>query len=323
MTSRARWSLVFGMSLFASVAACTAEEEPSDGGASACRGERCAAGADGGSSANKGGSSSKGGSSNTGGSSSKGGNGSGDGGSASVGGSSSKGGSSNQGGASNVGGNDGTGGSGANAKGGTGSGDAGSAGDGGTNAKGGGSGTGGAAPGKGGSSGTGAGGSTPSKGGGSGTGGSGAGTGGSDATGDEWEVGRQLCVDKINEYRATVNKAPLERWKAGEACADKQAANDAASGKPHEGFQTIKCGGGGGQNECPGYATVPGGLLQCLAQMWAEGPTPDGTWDIPHGHYMNMFGDYTYMGFTQHFDRVACGFAKAPNGGVWSVQNFQ
>jgi hypothetical protein len=164
-------------------------------------------------------------------------------------------------------------------------------------------------------------------GGSSGTGGSAAGTGGSGGStvtppADEWEEGRQLCVDKINEYRATVGKAPLERWKEAEDCVDAQAANDAKSKIPHEGFQKIG-GCGMGQNECPGYATVPDGLLQCLGQMWAEGPTPDGSWDIPHGHYMNMFGDYTYMGFQQHFTKVACGFAKASDGGVWSVQNFQ
>ena len=138
---------------------------------------------------------------------------------------------------------------------------------------------------------------------------------------DPWEEGRVLCVKQINEYRATVGKLPLERWADAEKCADAQALNDAKSGKPHEGFQTLG-GCGQGQNECPGYASIPGGLLQCLGQMWAEGPTDDGSWDVAHGHYMNMRGDWTLSGYTVNFTRVACGFGQVDGGGVWGVQNF-
>ena len=44
--------------------------------------------------------------------------------------------------------------------------------------------------------------------------------------------------------------------------------------------------------------------------MFAEGPGPF----AGHGHYLNM----TAQGFTG----VACGFASAPNGQTWIVQNF-
>ena len=126
-------------------------------------------------------------------------------------------------------------------------------------------------------------------------------------------------MDKINEYRASMGLAPYERWKEGEACADKMADHDATTGIPHDGFSQGICSPkGNGQNECPGYGS-PDALGGCLAQMWAEGPSPNNEWDVAHGHYLNMVGNYTYQGFQVNFTRVACGFSDKG----WFLQNFQ
>jgi hypothetical protein len=136
---------------------------------------------------------------------------------------------------------------------------------------------------------------------------------------DPYDRARDACVAEINRYRATLGLPAYTRWRAGEACADEMAAHDARTGGPHDGFQRAICSPrGSGQNECPRYGG-PEALDGCLAQMWAEGPTPDGSWDTAHGHYLNMIGDYTYMGFRQHFTTVACGYSS----GGWMVQNFQ
>lgn len=137
--------------------------------------------------------------------------------------------------------------------------------------------------------------------------------------GDPYDSARNDCVAEINRYRAMLSLAPYERWREGEACADQMAAYDAMTNVPHNGFNMRVCSPGGmGQNECPRYGG-PSALNGCLGQMWAEGPSPNGEWDVAHGHYLNMVGDYTYMGFRQHFTRVACGFSA----GGWMVQNFQ
>ena len=156
--------------------------------------------------------------------------------------------------------------------------------------------------------------------GGSGQAGSGpAGAGGSGATEDPFEKDRQFCVDKINEYRASIGLPAYERWKEGEACADKMADHDADVQNPHDGFNKGICSPkGNGQNECPGYGS-PDALGGCLAQMWAEGPSPNNEWAVAHGHYLNMVGSYTYQGFQVNFTRVACGFSSKG----WFLQNFE
>lgn len=137
--------------------------------------------------------------------------------------------------------------------------------------------------------------------------------------GDPYNAARDSCVAEINRYRAMLMLPPYERWREGEACADQMARFDAMTGQPHNGFNMRVCSPGGmGQNECPRYGG-PEALNGCLAQMWAEGPSPTGEWDIAHGHYLNMVGNYTYMGHRQNFTRVACGFSA----GGWMVQNFQ
>lgn len=136
---------------------------------------------------------------------------------------------------------------------------------------------------------------------------------------DPYDSAREHCVAEINRYRAMIGLAPYARWRAGEGCADQMADNDARVGVAHDGFSRGICSPrGNGQNECPRYGG-PERLDGCLAQMWAEGPSADGSWDTAHGHYLNMIGDYTYMGHRQHFTQVACGFSA----GGWMVQNFQ
>ena len=136
---------------------------------------------------------------------------------------------------------------------------------------------------------------------------------------DPWDGARDACVAEINRYRAMIGLAPYARWREAEDCADQMAENDARTGVAHDGFSRAICSPrGNGQNECPRYGG-PDRLPACLAQMWAEGPSADGSWDVAHGHYLNMVGDYTYMGRRQRFTRVACGFSAAG----WMVQNFQ
>ena len=119
----------------------------------------------------------------------------------------------------------------------------------------------------------------------------------------------QLCVDTINQYRATLGLPAYQRWSAEESCADGQAQSDSQSGTAHGAFG--KCGESA-QNECPGWPGPPGTMIpQCLAMMWAEGPGTDFT---THGHYINMS--------STQYTKVACGFYTLPDGSVWAVQDF-
>ena len=120
---------------------------------------------------------------------------------------------------------------------------------------------------------------------------------------------RQLCVDLINGYRATVGAAPYARWTSAETCADGQAQSDsvtyAQTGKPHGAFG--RCGESA-QDECPGWGGPPATAIKgCLDMMWKEGPGG--------GHYDNMSSTSR--------KRAACGFYILPSGSVWAVQDFQ
>ncbi|MCC6764333.1 MAG: CAP domain-containing protein [Deltaproteobacteria bacterium] len=120
----------------------------------------------------------------------------------------------------------------------------------------------------------------------------------------------QLCVDIINQYRATIGMGPLQRWSEQESCAEDQGFADNASGTPHSAFgQCTEWA----QNECPNWPGPPAAMIDdCLALMWAEGP---GEPYSEHGHYINM----TNPSYT----KVACGFAVLSNGRVWAVQDFR
>jgi len=129
----------------------------------------------------------------------------------------------------------------------------------------------------------------------------------------------QDCVDRINQFRVGCwCEAPLARWTEGEACADEQAAYDAARDQPHAGFSDGICESGWGQNECPGWNSEEQILEGCLQMMYDEGPPPSqdcsGSCFQDHGHFINMTDP--------DFARVACGFYTTDSGEVWSVQNF-
>jgi len=116
---------------------------------------------------------------------------------------------------------------------------------------------------------------------------------------------QQLCVDTINDYRASVGRPPLARWSSAESCSDQEAESDGETNTPHGAFPSC---GEFAQNECPGW---PGPaeqmIIGCLELMWDEGPGG--------GHYDNMENpDYT---------EVSCGFATMADGSIWSVQNFR
>ncbi|WP_437894851.1 CAP domain-containing protein [Sorangium sp. So ce124] len=162
------------------------------------------------------------------------------------------------------------------------------------------------AEGAGGSSAQGAGGSATAGTGGSSGEGSGSGAGGSGgATG-----AAQLCVDTINEHRATLGLPPLARWVEAESCSDGEAESDGNTGEFHGAFGACD---ENAQNECPGWGGPPDSMIvPCLQLMWDEGPGEDFE---KHGHYINMS--------STRYTKVACGFHTFPDGSVWAVQNFR
>ena len=123
-----------------------------------------------------------------------------------------------------------------------------------------------------------------------------------------FEAARQLCVQRTNEFRARVGVGPVSRRADAEPCGDAEARSDGISRTAHGAFGQCR---ERAQNECPGWDGAPETVVdRCLAMMFAEGPGSGPA----HGHYMNMT-DRKYSG-------VSCGFATAPNGELWVVQNF-
>lgn len=125
------------------------------------------------------------------------------------------------------------------------------------------------------------------------------------STGDD----REDCVRRINQFRWECQCLPaLTRWREGEACADQQAAFDAQTSTPHNGFSSGVCSPRGfAQNECPRWGSWGNVISGCLQQMWDEGP---GEPFSAHGHYINMS--------SSRYSTVACGVGEG-----WYVQNFQ
>ncbi|WP_437295286.1 CAP domain-containing protein [Sorangium sp. So ce426] len=176
----------------------------------------------------------------------------------------------------------------------------------------------GGAGGAGGSSAEGAGGSSTQGAGGSATASTTAGTGGSSGEGSGSGAGgsggatgaAQLCVDTINQHRATLGLPPLARWVEAESCSDEEAESDGNTGEFHGAFGLCK---ESAQNECPGWGGPPDEMIvPCLQLMWDEGPGEDFE---KHGHYINMS--------STRYTKVACGFHTFPDGSVWAVQNFR
>ena len=121
------------------------------------------------------------------------------------------------------------------------------------------------------------------------------------------------CVARINQLRWKCQcLPPLRRWHGGEKCASQHARYDAKRGI-HAGFNGEVCKPHGlAQNECPAWPSTKRVVDGCLQAMWDEGP---GRRFSKHGHYINMSN--------ADYEAVACGFAKGPDGQIWSVQNFR
>lgn len=144
---------------------------------------------------------------------------------------------------------------------------------------------------------------------------------------------RQACVDHVNMLRATLNLAPLKRATSSqEACSDTGAQKDGSTMMAHS--SAGACPGFGAQCTCPSLpvggfskATLQSSLIQCLDQMWAEGPPPSGTTVaacindrtgcfLQHGHYIIM-SDGAGANKT-----VSCGFYMMSNGNYWGNQDY-
>ncbi|WP_437936331.1 CAP domain-containing protein [Sorangium sp. So ce341] len=141
------------------------------------------------------------------------------------------------------------------------------------------------------------------------TSGAGSGAGGSGGNGDPTGAA-QLCVDTINQHRATLGLPPLARWTEAESCSDEECESDGNTGQAHGAFGACD---ERAQNECPGWNGPPESMIvPCLQVMWDEGPGEDFN---KHGHYINMS--------STAYTKVACGFHTFPDGSVWAVQNFR
>lgn len=141
---------------------------------------------------------------------------------------------------------------------------------------------------------------------------------------------RQLCIDTINELRATKGLPPYERWTEHEDCADQQATYDEMNNDPHGAVQGgVPSCGGGAQNECLGGGAS--GIVGCLNSMWNEKdqagcsgcdacnmaydpncPNCEFNGQTVCGHYVNMSALY--------YSRAACGFSAQ---GGWATIDFQ
>ena len=159
----------------------------------------------------------------------------------------------------------------------------------------------------------------------------------------ELEMLRQVCLDEINMYRATLSAPPMARpTPQHELCSDQGAQKDglskvahgsAGSGNPCATAGQRGFPGFSSQNTCPGYpvgargaATIADALKGCLKQMWAEGEPPEGTEKcisdyragntkcfLAHGHYINMKGSSK---------KVSCGFYDMGKSTFWMNQDF-
>jgi hypothetical protein len=134
---------------------------------------------------------------------------------------------------------------------------------------------------------------------------------------DPYAEARQLCIDTINELRATKGLPAYERWVEHEDCADQQATYDEMNDDPHGAIQGgLPSCGGGAQNECLGGGAS--GIVSCSgcdACNEAYDPNcPDCEFNgqTVCGHYVNMSALY--------YSRAACGFSSE---GGWAVIDFQ
>jgi hypothetical protein len=152
---------------------------------------------------------------------------------------------------------------------------------------------------------------------------------------DDLDALRQLCVDYINMYRATLTGLqPMVRANPEqEECSDRGAQMDGDSGQAHGSARAGLCRsvGLGAEDTCPGWgvggfsgnATLADALTSCLDAMWAEGEPPVSRQEciadysgcfLQHGHYLNMSDPNNRV--------VACSFYKMMDGKYWMNQDF-
>ena len=177
--------------------------------------------------------------------------------------------------------------------------------------------------------------------------------------GDPYADLRQVCVDTINMYRATVaGLAPLARANAAqEECSDRGAKydGDLNKGKPpnqvvgHASTHVPGLGPDGGvaplcgsvgllgiQNACPGWPVGPGtgnatladALKNCLKSMWAEGEPPEGVKACKDAYLLRQdgacflkYGHWISMADPTN-RTVSCGFYDMGGNKFWMNQDF-
>ena len=124
---------------------------------------------------------------------------------------------------------------------------------------------------------------------------------------------KQLCLDTINAYRATLGLKAVVRSASLEAFADQGARYDSERDQAHAHFSAFSKGAipSDAENAIPGwplksYKTVAKIVGEGAKMMWAEGPGG--------GHYENIKGSHTAVG---------CGIYVNPAGGVWIIHDFK
>lgn len=135
-----------------------------------------------------------------------------------------------------------------------------------------------------------------------------------DSSKKDW---KEICLDIVNEYRATEDLEPLSMAsEEKQACVEKQSADDLASGAAHGHFGNC---GEGAQNSGPNVRIVAGKTYDYYAQMYLKMMWEDekalvtsGKASLDNdadyskiGHYKNMKGNYKTL---------ACGFAESSDG---------
>jgi len=121
-----------------------------------------------------------------------------------------------------------------------------------------------------------------------------------------------VCVDQVNQLRASVGDPPLARSEQIDNFSTEAARVDGEAHQAHKYF--IETNGGPGiataENVIPwwkvsDWGSVDNVVRKGISQMWAEGPSGY--------HYVNMRGRYSQLG---------CGIAVV-NGEVTVSQNFK
>lgn len=152
---------------------------------------------------------------------------------------------------------------------------------------------------------------------------------------------RDLCVEEINRYRASLTDRMLKPITRAtpeqEECGEKGAKMDGDTMSAHGSARAGLCSSLGlsSENTCPGWpvgggqwgggnATIADALKGCLKAMWDEGEPPVSRSEcqqdyqgcfLAHGHYLNMSDP--------NIASVACSFYKMSDGrSYWMNQDF-